>query len=95
GLVHRIERSGPRAALLEVMVGPGGPRTLNPLPTLVEQVPAEAESYFPSDQFLYRSDALAASLLTFDPIEDRVRVRFIDPGTGEARYDALLKDGLS
>ena len=95
GLVHRIERSGPRAALLEVMVGPGGPRTLNPLPTLVEQVPAEAESYFPSDQFIYRSDALAASLLTFDPIEDRVRVRFIDPGTGEARYDALLKDGLS
>ena len=58
GLVHRLERSGPRSGLLEVMVGPGGPRTLNPLPTLVEQVPTEAETYFPSDQFIFRSDVI-------------------------------------
>lgn len=95
GLVHRLEGSGPRADLLEIMVGPGGPRTLNPLPTLVEQAPDEAEAYFPSDQFLYRSDELAATLLTFDPVEDRVRVRFIDPETGAARYDELLKAGPS
>ena len=95
GLVNRVEGSGPRSSLLEIMVGPGGPRTLNPLPTLVEQVPEQAEVYFPSDQFLYRSDELAATLLTFDPVGDTVRVRFIDPETGEARYDELLKAGLS
>jgi alkaline phosphatase D len=95
GLVHRLEGSGPRAELLEIMVGPGGPRTLNPLPTLVEQVPDQAEVYFPPDQFLYRSDELAGTLLTFDPSEDRVRVRFINPDTGEARYDELLKAGPS
>ena len=76
------------------MVGPGD-EDLESASDPGQRVPAEAESYFPSDQFIYRSDALAASLLTFDPIEDRVRVRFIDPDTGEARYDALLKDGLS
>ncbi len=95
GLVHRLERSGPRSGLLEVMVGPGGPRTLNPLPTLVEQVPTEAEAYFPSDQFIFRSDALAATLLTFDPATDQVRVQFMDPQTGEARFDELLHSGAS
>jgi len=95
GLVHRVEGSGRRSELLEIMVGPGGPRTLNPLPTLVEQVPDQAEAYFPSDQFLYRSDELAATLLTFDPSLNSVRVRFIDPETGEARYDELLKAGPS
>jgi phosphodiesterase/alkaline phosphatase D-like protein len=95
GLVHRVEGSGPRSGLVEIMVGPGGPRTLNPLPTLVNQVPDEIETYFPSDQFLYRSDQLAATLLTFDPIDDQVRVRFIDPETGASRYDELLKAGPS
>jgi len=95
GLVHRVEGSGPRSGLLEIMVGPGGPRTLNVLPTLVEQVPDQEEVYFPSDQFLFRSDKIATTLLTFDPSSDEVRILFLDPSTGETLYDERLRSGVS
>jgi alkaline phosphatase D len=91
GLVNRVEREGPRAGLYEIMVGPGGPRTLNVLPTLVELAPDQAEVYFPSDQFIFRSGELSVTLLTFDPVANTVRVRFLDPETGEARYDEVLQ----
>jgi phosphodiesterase/alkaline phosphatase D-like protein len=95
GLVNRVEGEGPRAGLYEIMVGPGGPRTLNVLPTLVEQAPDQAEVYFPSNQFIFRSDQLSATFLTFDPVADTVRVRFLDPETGEARYDEVLQGGIA
>ncbi|MFZ9886972.1 MAG: alkaline phosphatase D family protein [Myxococcota bacterium] len=88
GFVGRVEAEGPRRCFWEVAVGPSG-NLGNPLGLL-----AESEEYrqevFPSSQFLYGKGALAATFLTFDPVRDVVRVRFVAADSGVVLFDEEL-----
>lgn len=92
GFVGRLEPEGYGRRIWEIAVGPSG-NLGNPLGYLAEQEEYR-EQVFPAAQFEYGRGRLAATLLTFDPREDRVRVRFIDAETDETLYDAWLsRDG--
>ena len=86
----RVEREGPLSQVWEILVGPGAPEFGNPIPGLAKLQPEFAEDYLPSDQFRYASSSDAATLVTFDPETDSVRVRFLDAETGQAVYDETL-----
>lgn len=93
GLVSRVEREGPRRAIWEIMVGPGAPHYGNVLPGMVDFEPALREDVIPADQFAYASGENAATLVTFDPGNDAVHVRFLHAVTEETLYEATLRQG--
>jgi alkaline phosphatase D len=83
GTIMRVERTGPRRKYVEICVGPAG--NVNPLTLVLE--PGQEENrkiVFPPDQFLYASGAFQATVLTFDPKANTVRVVFLDPKKGDA-----------
>ncbi|MBX5482132.1 MAG: alkaline phosphatase D family protein [Myxococcaceae bacterium] len=93
GFVTRLDREGPDRDLWEIAVGPGGNGN-NPLALVLEgDDPQNRELAFPSAQFAYASGDIAGTFLTFDPKQNAVRVRFVDPVTRADRYDAWLHQG--
>ncbi len=83
GTLMRIEATGPRRKYFEVCAGPAG--NINPLAIVLE--PGNEKNkpdFFPDAQFLYASGAFQATLFTFDPAANTVRVRFLDPKQGDA-----------
>jgi alkaline phosphatase D len=93
GFVTRLEPDGPRRNMYEIAVGPTGPRVSNPLAFLLTIDSEDTEVVFPPNQFLYARGGIAATMLTFDPIRDGVRVRYIEPGTDEVLFDEFLRQG--
>jgi phosphodiesterase/alkaline phosphatase D-like protein len=92
GYVGRIEIDGYARKFYEVAVGPTG-NLGNPLGLLAAQEEYR-ESVFPADQFPYGRGKLAATLLTFDPYTGKVRIRFVDGGSGEVLFDEeLMSEG--
>lgn len=89
GVVARIEIDGPRSKMFEILCGPGGNQ--NPIAKALMSDPDLLAQATPTAQFLHASMDIATTLLTFDPATDSVRVRFVDPVTGLATYDAVLK----
>jgi len=89
GFVARLETSGFRRQLFDVAVGPGGNQG-NPLPGLAMGSAELAEEIFPADQFLYWRGNIAMTLLTFDPLRDEVRIRFVDAATNETLFDQVV-----
>lgn len=75
GFVGRVEPAGRHRRTWEVAVGPGG-NLGNPLAFLASQ-DEYREQVFPTDQFLYGRGELAATTVTFDPLREQVRVRFV------------------
>lgn len=90
GFVGRVEPEGPRRKYWEIAAGPSG-NVGNPLGFLVEQGGEAKEDVFPSNQFLYGRGRMAVTTLSFDPILDGVRVRFIDGDSGEVLFDQLVR----
>lgn len=83
GTIMRVEKSGPRAGMYEVTVGPAG--NINPLNLVLEPgQEANKPVVFPPNQFLYAGGNFQATTLTFDPKANTVRVVFIDPKAGDA-----------
>mgnify|MGYP002382404141 CR=1 FL=1 len=83
GTLMRIEATGPRRKYFEICAGPAG--NINPLAIVLE--PGNEKNkpdFFPDSQFLYASGAFQATLFTFDPAANTVRVRFLDPKQGDA-----------
>ncbi len=91
GFVGRLEPDGPRRRMWEIAVGPSG-NLGNPLGFLAEN-PEYREEVFPSSQFLYGKGRLAATFLTFNPLHNAVRVRYVDAATGEVLFDEWLRQG--
>lgn len=93
GGVMRIEPTGPRSEMYEVVCGPGGNRS-NPLPELVEQGYFPREEIFPDESFLFWSGRLAVTEVTFDPTTDppSVEVVFIDGETGAVNGQVTLPE---
>ncbi len=89
GMIHRVEADGPRRRMWEICAGPGG-NANNPLSLLLND-PQNRAYAFPAKQFEYASGALGTTFFTLDPEENSMRVRFIDPATGEVRYDGTLR----
>ncbi|MCG3173365.1 MAG: hypothetical protein GMKNLPBB_01562 [Myxococcota bacterium] len=91
GAVARLEASGPRGKMWEILVGPGanGP---NPLQALVEADPKQRRQIYPDNQFKYGGGAFAATLMRFDPESNSVRVRFLDAKTGASLFDETLTE---
>ncbi len=90
GLVHRVEREGPRRRLWEIAVGPGGNGN-NPAALLWESTPENKELAFPKAQFEFCTGTPAATTLTLDPAADAVTVRFLDPASGDVRFEKTLR----
>ncbi len=90
GFAGRVCPEGYGARLYEVAVGPSG-NLGNPLGFLAED-PELRPDVFPDDQFFYGRGKIAATMLTFDPIADEVRVVFKDGNTGEVLYDGVLDE---
>lgn len=91
GFVARLEPDGPRRRMWEIAAGPSG-NLGNPLAFLAESEEYREEA-FPSSQFAYGKGRIAATFLTFNPVHDSVRVRFLDGETGEVLYDEWLRQG--
>jgi alkaline phosphatase D len=87
GFVARVEPAGYGRNVFECAVGPGG-NLGNPLGFLARQ-DGYREQVFPSSQFFYGDGVLAATTLAFDPIHDRVRVRYIGLD-GEVLFDHTI-----
>ena len=77
GSVGRVETTGARSKIWEVLAGPGG-NGPNPLWLLALGGPIIREQIFPAKQFPHFSGVFAATLMTFDPAKDAVHIRFID-----------------
>lgn len=86
GTVNRVETTGPRADLWEIMAGPGA-SSPNPLLGAVELAPELAPDYVPAEQFDYYSTKHAATIITFDPVAETVHVIFLDSKTEEVLYE--------
>jgi alkaline phosphatase D len=89
GAVARVEPDGPRAALREILVGPGG--NLNPLGVAIEASKEARDAWAPAGRFEHLSFERAATFLTFDPLTDSVRVEFLEAKTGEVLFDQVLR----
>jgi phosphodiesterase/alkaline phosphatase D-like protein len=92
GFVTRLEPEAPRRNMWEIAVGPTG-NLGNPLALLVDD-PEVGEDIFPRSMFRYARGALCATYLTFDPLRDTVRVRFVNGETDEVLYDEHLRWGI-
>jgi len=92
GFVTRLEPEGPRRNMWEIAVGPTG-NLGNPLALLIDD-PEVGEEIFPRSMFRYARGALSATYLTFDPLRDTVRVRFVHAETDEVLYDEHLRWGI-
>lgn len=88
GVVARIEADGPRSKLWEVMAGPGA----NKLPMSDDYKTNESlrETLAPKSQFLHFDIYPAATLLTFDPLQDHIRIQFINAETDQTLYDQTI-----
>lgn len=84
GFVSRVETTGYRRNLFEAAVGPGG-NLGNPLGYLAGREEYR-EDVFPADQFFYGEGRIAATTMTFDPLRDLVRVRYLGVD-GEVLFD--------
>lgn len=91
GFVAHVESEGRRRGLWDIACGPGGQGN-NPLGLLTEPGadPANRELAWPAAQFEYATGAVGTTLVTFDPKKETLRVRFLDPSTGAARFDREL-----
>lgn len=95
GLVAHVEAEGARRRMYEILCGPGAGIPKNPAAALAERDDASRDLVYPPEtaQFLYSSIRDSATLITFDPTDDTVRVRFIDGETEEVLYDEVLTEG--
>ena len=92
GFVSHVEPEGEGRRIWEVAVGPGG-NGPNPLAILADTGMLGRELVFPSSQFLYGSSLMEVmTTLTFDPVENNVRVRFVDALTFEVRFDQVISE---
>jgi alkaline phosphatase D len=95
GMICRVEKEGPRRRHWEILVGPGG-NNGNPLAILLESgSPQDKELAFPKKQFNWAFGGTSATTLTFDPKNDFVYVRFLDPDTGAVRFEQVLRSSES
>ncbi|TNE47637.1 MAG: hypothetical protein EP343_18940 [Deltaproteobacteria bacterium] len=90
GVVAKLEQEGPRSNMWEIMVGPGGNKVPTSLLTLLELQKDDMEVVAPSAQFKFFNPHPAATMITFDPIQDNVHVVFTDPETGKAVFDETI-----
>ncbi len=93
GLVMRLEKTGPRRRLMEIAAGPAG--NINPLWLVLDPgQEANKKIAFPPEQFLFAGSGFLATVLTFDPKADTVRVVFTDPMKGATPvFDQTLTFG--
>ena len=90
GAVWRVEKTGLRRNIWEILCGPGGSKK-SARYELASSDPALFERFFEAEQVEYSSGDWAATTLNFDPITDSVTVTFIDSNTGEITYRGVLK----
>ncbi len=91
GYVARVEPEGAGRSIWEIAVGPGGSRSANPVPALVEGGLVDLQDGFPCEMFDYYSDATdVTTTLDFDPVAGTIHVRFVEALTGEVLYDNVL-----
>lgn len=90
GILNRSrEKTLLRHRMWEIAVGPGG-NLGNPIMALAEASDDSYDEIFPDDQFLYGEGKIAATFFVFDPQNDRVRVRFVDPEDNTILFDRWL-----
>lgn len=94
GILNRSrEKTLLRHRMWEIAVGPGG-NLGNPIMALAEASDDSYDEIFPDDQFLYGKGKIAATFLVFDPQNDRVRVRFVDPEDNTTLFDRWLSQRI-
>lgn len=93
GFVAKVEPTGWASRYLDIAVGPTG-NGPNPLAVLADAGHLPPEDVFPTSHFHFGTGVWpATTTLTFDPLNDDLRVRFLDarPETrGVVLYDGLL-----
>ena len=89
GALWRVEASGPRSHLWEVLCGPGGSAP-SKRHTLATSSPELYTLFFDPEQVSYASGEWAATTILFDPINDRVTLTFISSETGEVAYQEVI-----
>jgi alkaline phosphatase D len=90
GAVWRVEPTGPRSAMWEILCGPGGSSPSKRM-MLANSSPQAHALFFPEGRVEHSNAGWATTVLDFDPAADAVRVRFEDHETGASLYDAVLR----
>ena len=85
GSVNKVEAAPPWNGIREVLMGPGGNRD-NPAWYLYD-IFGMHEVIAPADQFDFFYGLPSATIMTFDPADDSVRILFVDAETEEVLYD--------
>ena len=91
GVVARLEKEGARSNLWEIMAGPGGNIPPKILLSVIESLGDDLELLAPKEQFDLFRVAPSATFITFDPIQDHVRIQFVDPDTEKVVYDKTIQ----
>ena len=87
--VNKIDAEGPYSSMYEIMVGPGG--NGNPLWPIYQAQPQVArDEQFPPDRFPFFGGDYSATLMTFDPIDNSVRVKFVHHKTKKVLFDQKI-----
>jgi phosphodiesterase/alkaline phosphatase D-like protein len=82
--VGRVETEGPAANIFEICTSTGA-RAPNPVAVLYDTGDLPPEESFPPNQFVFGSgNTRAACVVSLDPLNDEVRVKFVD-GRAETR----------
>ncbi len=88
GAVAKVETTPPRDEIREVLMGPAG--NLGNPAWYVYDTLGMHDFIAPVDQFDFFYGLPTATIMTFDPTDDSVRIVFIDAETEEVLYDRTL-----
>lgn len=91
--IARVEPSGPGARYWELLMGPTGPNSPNPIAALADSGDLPREDVFPTSQFLFGTgNRFSTTELVFDPLNLEVRARYVS--ARELTRGQVLFDGL-
>ncbi len=90
GAAWRVAAEGPQSAYWEILCGPGASAPSQRL-ELASRSEALNAAFFPPGRIDFASGEHAATVLTFDPAADAVRVQFDRASDGAPLYDAVLR----
>lgn len=91
--VARIEPEGPAQKYWEILVGPTAAMAPNPVALLLASGELPREEAYPSSVILDSGLRAATSAITFDPLNDQVRMRHVSAwrdSQGEVLWDTVL-----
>jgi phosphodiesterase/alkaline phosphatase D-like protein len=89
GAVWRVEDTGPRAGMYEILCGPGGSADSKRM-ALARASQGAWNSFFPEGRIDFATEKWCATYITLDAEAETIRVELVEGDTGAVLHDATL-----